>query len=136
MSSNKVSPHVIQRLRERCGIETSAHQVVVYLQTAKTILRSAGGEWLFMEVEGRYAVLVRQQKTVKTALTPEHAFSNCPKGMFYFLVTSGYLIVAMNLRLFYVSGVLPPQHGSDEGNYKYPKGRAKILWDAFRWQKK
>lgn len=132
----KVSQHAIARLRERCGIEMTRRQVQVSVQTAKTILHSAAGEWLFLETEGRYAVLIRNNQTVKTAITLEHAFSNCPHGVFHFLLTSGYLIAAMNLRLFYVSGVLPPQHGSDDGNYKYPKSRAKILWDAFHWQKK
>ena len=129
-------PHALDRLRDRCWIDLTYPRAQELLQRAIPILRAANGEWLFVELEGAYAVLVRKSGVVKTALTLEHAFSNCPQGMFWFLVSNGHLIAAMNLRLFYVTGNLPEAHGSDEGNYKYPKARAKILWEAFHWQKK
>lgn len=129
-------PHALDRLRERCWMDLDYPKAQALLQTAVPILRAANGEWLFVEMEGAYAVLVRQSGVVRTALTLEHAFANCPQGMFYFLVSTGHLIAALNLRLFYVTGVLPEAHGSDDGNYKYSKRKARILWEAFHWQQK
>jgi hypothetical protein len=72
---------------------------------------------------------------VVTALSVEHSFSNCPQGAFYALMRSGNLSTAMKLRLLWLDGLLPSPHGVDDSNYKYPKAKARLLWNSIRFSR-
>lgn len=128
-------PHALSRLVDRCHIRVDPREAVSLLRTAERVLNSSTGEWLLVEWQGFYAVLIRRDGIVRTALTLEHAFADCPKGLFMHLLRTSRLVVALNLRAMYVSGQLPVPHGTDDGNYKYHKRQADFLWRVFAWKK-
>ena len=129
-----ITGHAIERLKERCGITgLTEAQACGMVQGAEKMFKGSSGEYLLVEEGLRYAVLVRSEGVVRTVLSLEQAFANAPQGVFYILMCTGRMVPAISLRGFYHRGELPPAHGIDQSNYKYPKVKASVIWNAFGW---
>ena len=125
--------HAVERLEERCGIKVTMSEAIGLVQGAELMFKAANGDYHLVEYGNRFAVLLKNDGEVRTVLTLEHAFTNAPQGVFCFLVSTGRLIPAINIRTMFTRGLLPEGRGSDQSNYKYPKQKAQVLWDAFKW---
>lgn len=127
----KATQHALSQMRVRCGIDMDPKTLLGRLQSALKLYVGPNGDYRMIRLNRRVAVLVVRAGTVVTALSVQHAFSNCPKGTFYSLIVAGYLQLAVSLRMQLIRGELPSPHGTDDSNYKYPKTKARVLWDSF-----
>ncbi len=132
---SSVSEHCLIQLQKRCGISIEEPDVLKRLRvdTGRMLFKAANGDFILIKVGGRFGVVVERDGILTTAVTLEHAFANCPKAAFHALMCAGEMVPALNMRAMHVKGLLPTPHGTDDGNYKYAKAKAQIVWDTFIW---
>jgi hypothetical protein len=131
----EATPHCLGQLRNRCGIiAINSDQLCGLVQNeGRMLYRGANGDAILIRAHNRLAVVVKAKGKLVTSITLEHAFANCPRACFLVLMSAGEMVPALNMRTLYVKGHLPKAHGTDDGNYKYPKQRAQAIWDVFTW---
>lgn len=132
----KVSKHAFSQLRTRCGIDITHQELDRLLQSSIVVCQTPNGTYKLTKRGKRFAVFVVNTGTVVTALSVEHAFSNCPVACFYALLRRGQLAPAVKLRLLWGQGMLPPQHGTDPSNYRFDKRAAQKIWRMFNFREK
>jgi hypothetical protein len=117
----------------RCGLCLPTNKLLGALQCSELLYKAPNGDYRLIRHGTRFAVLVIRDRVVVTVVSLEQAFSNCPQATFYALLCRGLLVPALNMRSFYAQKRLPPAHGTDATNFKYPKVKAKAVWGAFAY---
>lgn len=125
--------HVIEQLRDRCGVEVHKHELHTLEQTSEYLYGTPNGIARLVSIRGRPAVLILQGRTAVTAITLEMAFSDCPEAVFFSLVARGEVDLAIKLRIKKLRKQLPRPSDLSERHYKYSRGKARIVWSVFRW---
>lgn len=107
ISAIGITSHFLIRLRERYGIPRSRLEVVRSLTTASTVYEMASGSVIGLEFPDGYAFGIMRNMVLVTAVSVEQACSNCPQGVFGYLLLRGKLQEALNIRTRYHTHRLP-----------------------------
>jgi hypothetical protein len=127
MTPLKITEHAKIQLGKRYGLAWAPHEFRQRL-TAKSIFRMSGGEVVPFQVSrSGYGYAVLHEGRVVTVLTERHAFVDCPRAVFTFLVRRGLLTRALSLRSYYKSMSLVQQ---DAQSVRYPRS-CDVVWCAF-----